>query len=300
MPSRTAILATLVAATASISMMPSFAHADQDLQRQKPIIDADSGASSLDNAAIVPPDYQCFHPAYKIHLVSKSPSVIYITDFITPDERAHLQAITKDTFTHSRVSSATTAQGSVNKVRKSSSTAAPATEIVSCIEERALLFQGLSVPRSHLEPLQLVKYSPGEHYHFHTDWFTDPAHSVASVGGNRISSFFAYVKADNVTGGGTNFPMLEVPNGGTGGGGESEWCRFIDCDEPWENGVTFKPIEGNAVYWENMHVDGSGQGDQRTLHAGLPVTSGEKIGMNIWTRQAPLSEDMRGTVGSKA
>lgn len=230
-------------------------------------------------------------PVHNIHHISPLTYLYHINVF---------RANSKDTFTHSRVSSATTAQGSVNKVRKSSSTAAPATEIVSCIEERALLFQGLSVPRSHLEPLQLVKYSPGEHYHFHTDWFTDPAHSVASVGGNRISSFFAYVKADNVTGGGTNFPMLEVPNGGTGGGGESEWCRFIDCDEPWENGVTFKPIEGNAVYWENMHVDGSGQGDQRTLHAGLPVTSGEKIGMNIWTRQAPLSEDMRGTVGSKA
>jgi len=39
-------------------------------------------------------DYVCEHPPYKIHMVSKSPRVIYITDFLTPSERAHLRAIT--------------------------------------------------------------------------------------------------------------------------------------------------------------------------------------------------------------
>lgn len=32
----------------------------------------------------------------------------------------------------------------------------------------------------------------------------------------------------------------------------------------------------------------------RTLHAGLPVTSGNKVGMNIWSRQGVVSEDLRG------
>lgn len=40
-------------------------------------------------------DYVCQHPPYKITMVSKSPLVIYIKDFITPDERAHLQLITQ-------------------------------------------------------------------------------------------------------------------------------------------------------------------------------------------------------------
>lgn len=106
-----------------------------------------------------------------------------------------------------------------------------------------------------------------------------------SLGGNRISSFFGYVKADNITGGGTNFPILDAPR-------DERWCKFIDCDEEYESGVTFRPIEGNVVYWENLLADG--RGDQRTLHAGLPVVSGEKIGMNIWTRQMPLPADVRG------
>lgn len=92
------------------------------------------------------------------------------------------------------------------------------------------------------------------------------------VGGNRLSSFFVYVAANNLTGGGTNFPILNAPY-------DERWCEFVDCDEPWDNGVTFRPVPGNAVFWQNLYEDGSG--DPATIHAGLPVTSGSKLGMNI-------------------
>jgi prolyl 4-hydroxylase len=36
----------------------------------------------------------CNHPPYTIHLFSKAPLVIYIEDFLTPEERSHLQEIT--------------------------------------------------------------------------------------------------------------------------------------------------------------------------------------------------------------
>lgn len=170
--------------------------------------------------------------------------------------------------------------------------------MVRCIESRALAFQGLDATDkytiSHLEPIQLVKYAATEHYHFHTDWFTSSFHTAATLGGNRQSSFFAYVKADNVTGGGTNFPLLDAPALRASDGQESWWCRagFVDCDAEYEDGVTFRPVEGNAVFWVNLDEDGNGDG--RTLHAGLPLVSGEKIGMNIWTRQAPLPAEVRG------
>jgi prolyl 4-hydroxylase len=45
--------------------------------------------------------------------------------------------------------------------------------------------------------------------------------------------------------------------------------------------VIFKPVAGNAVYWENMRSDGSGYPE--SWHAGLPVKSGSKIGLNIWS-----------------
>jgi len=39
-------------------------------------------------------DYVCEDPHYRVHMVSTSPLVIYIANFLTAHERAHLQAIT--------------------------------------------------------------------------------------------------------------------------------------------------------------------------------------------------------------
>jgi prolyl 4-hydroxylase len=144
--------------------------------------------------------------------------------------------------------------------------------------------------------LQLVSYTQNQSYHFHTDWFTNPSQAGPEVGYNRRSSFFAYVDVkEGTTGGGTNFPLLDAPKLSPSG---DKWCEFIDCDEPYERGVTFRPIAGNAVFWVNMIDDGTGRGnmvgDERVLHAGLPVTSGGKLGMNIWTREGPLNDNIRG------
>lgn len=174
----------------------------------------------------------------------------------------------------------------IHSIRTSSSTNVPSDAVARCIEARALEFQSLSLPREHAENLQLVRYRPGEQYNYHTDWFGDyfsPHAAGADQGGNRISSFFAYVSvSDDISGGGTNFPMVDPPR-------DSSWCHLIDCDEPWEKGTTFRPIELNAVYWSNIRDDPDKTGDPRTLHAGLPVVSGEKVGMNIWTREGKVA-----------
>ncbi len=36
-------------------------------------------------------DYSCIHPPYKVHLVSRSPLVMYLEGFLTGGERSHLQ-----------------------------------------------------------------------------------------------------------------------------------------------------------------------------------------------------------------
>jgi prolyl 4-hydroxylase len=79
------------------------------------------------------------------------------------------------------------------------------------------------------------------------------------------------------TGGGTNFPRLPMPK-------SKEWCRLLECDGDRE-GITFKPVKGSAVYWENFKSDGSGY--EETWHAGLPVESGVKVGLNIWSWYQP-------------
>ena len=89
-----------------------------------------------------------------------------------------------------------------------------------------------------------------------------------------------YVDA-NCTGGGTNFPRLSMPK-------DERWCEFLECGEERqdeEGGITFKPLKGAAVYWENFGSDGRGY--EETWHAGLPVREGSKVGLNIWSWYQP-------------
>lgn len=79
--------------------------------------------------------------------------------------------------------------------------------------------------------------------------------------------------ADECEGGGTEFPMLEKRKHG-------RWCEFVDCESERE-GVAFRPRKGAAVFW--MNFDEEGRGVRETVHAGLPVTLGSKVGLNIWS-----------------
>lgn len=95
---------------------------------------------------------------------------------------------------------------------------------------------------------------------------------------------------DECEGGGTNFPRLGRPGG-------REWCRFLECEDEQQQqhgeggsglvkeGITFKPIKGNAIFWENLRPDGTGYAE--TWHAAYPVTSGTKVGLNIWSWYQP-------------
>ncbi|KAJ4307855.1 hypothetical protein N0V94_009589 [Neodidymelliopsis sp. IMI 364377] len=154
-------------------------------------------------------------------------------------------------------------------VRHSSKALVPRSPTVRCIESRARAFQGWR-PFVFVEKLWAQRYGPNGHYTYHYDW--------GNVGRKygRISSFMVWLGSE-CTGGGTHFPRIKRPEG-------EEWCRFVECgsgDEEEKEGVVFKPIKGNAVYWENMRSDGTGY--EESWHAGLPVVSGEKIGLNIWS-----------------
>ncbi|KAF3355797.1 hypothetical protein VdG1_06846 [Verticillium dahliae VDG1] len=209
-------------------------------------------------------NYVCDTSNYEISIFSQSPLVIYITNFVTPFERQHLQRITNGTFARSNVAGA---EGDVVSThRTSSSTTVGVDPVTSCISERARRFQSFDLPPNHQEPIQLNTKENG--------------HASVERGGNRVSSFFAYVSvSEDIAGGGTKFPKLAAPEG-------DGWCGVVECDQAREEGVTFRPIEGNAVFWTNLvkGADGEMVGDDRVLHAGLPIEKGSKLGMNLWTK----------------
>lgn len=137
-------------------------------------------------------------------------------------------------------------------------------DIVRCIEHRAREFQGWR-PDIHIERLRTQRYGVGGHYNHHYDW------SGASRKADRVSTFMVYVDA-NCEGGGTEFPRLKMPDTRKG-----RWCEFLECGEDADEGneregennkmaITFKPIKGNAVFWENLRPDGRGY--EETWHAG--------------------------------
>lgn len=165
-------------------------------------------------------------------------------------------------------------------------------QTVQCIESRALALQGWP-KHTFIERLWTQRYRATGHYTYHYDWAAANPHE------RRASSFMVYLYA-NCTGGGTHFPLLEAPT-------DPRWCEYIRCnesavatttdgegvtlnqqgarsayDDAADRGVAFLPRSGAAVFWENF--DSEGRGWKEGLHAGLPVTSGVKIGLNIWSR----------------
>lgn len=150
-------------------------------------------------------------------------------------------------------------------VRKSEKALISRDEIVQCIETRALAIQGWPED-TFIERLWTQRYNTSGHYAHHYDWAT------ASKRSRRVSTFMVYLAADCI-GGGTNFPRLDMPK-------DNRWCEYVECGSDSE-GVTFKPKEGRAVFW--MNFDADGRGYKETIHAGMPVRRGTKIGLNIWT-----------------
>lgn len=110
----------------------------------------------------------------------------------------------------------------------------------------------------NLETLQLTKYTEGQYFKEHFDYFNE--HNIAEKGhissnGQRLYTLFVYLKSPE-EGGETYFSNLKQ---------------------------TFKPNEGDALLWENCKKTSTGyKYNKESKHSGLPVTKGYKIGMNIW------------------
>ncbi|KHO10567.1 hypothetical protein MAA_11832 [Metarhizium robertsii ARSEF 23] len=152
-------------------------------------------------------------------------------------------------------------------IRVSESAILEQDEVTRQIRRRARQFRGWHGNKTvAIQPLKVQRYSVNGYYSVHYDW------DGYVTEGNRVATFMIYL-VDSCTGGGTNFPRLRRPV-------DSRWCSIIECEDDEYPGLTFKPIAGSAVFWENMHSNGSFHRGVR--HASLPVKSGEKVGLNIW------------------
>lgn len=123
---------------------------------------------------------------------------------------------------------------------------------------KLLVREKTGLPVENQELVHIVKYTVGGQYKNHHDFFhpdTDYYQSQISRGGQRLYSCMFYLN-DDFQGGETEFPEL---------------------------GVTIQPEACKMIVWSNVNSDNSL--DYTTLHAGLPVTQGEKWICLVWVRE---------------
>ncbi|KAF2118297.1 hypothetical protein BDV96DRAFT_381915 [Lophiotrema nucula] len=242
----------------------------------------------------------CEAHKYTSEIVSLDPLVIYINNFTSFQEAEDLIKAGEEDFESSFISAAT----GLKYVTGRTSQSAPLDTdlpLVDCILHRARTFVGSMLqPYEPFSIPQLVRYFPSQKYDLHTDFW--PQHQVMNDGSgrlfNRVASFFVFLR-DNCTNGETYFPSVSVLDDDADAGGRlsslDSWAGKISRGvrkDGKAQGVKFKPITGNAIFWVNMKGEGKDAvGDRRVVHAGLPVGEGEKIGMNLWPRKFYGRED---------
>ncbi len=127
--------------------------------------------------------------------------------------------------------------------------------VLALVRERIARTAGLPVPG--LEWSQVLHYAVGQTFDWHVDWL-DPATTGYAADlaarGQRIATCLVFLN-DDFEGGETAFEA---------------------------GGLRHRGRKGDALLWANTLPDGSI--DQRTRHAGLPPTKGEKWVLSQWLR----------------
>lgn len=119
--------------------------------------------------------------------------------------------------------------------------------------------QMFNIPVENAEDLQVVRYRPNQYYNEHHDACCDDDDNCKrfiSRGGQRKLTVLVYLNNDFGEGH-TNFPNLNIK---------------------------VKPKVGDAVVFFPL-ADGTSKCHPLSLHAGMPVTSGEKWVANLWFRE---------------
>jgi len=174
-------------------------------------------------------------------------------DIITEEENKHIISLAETRFKPS------TTLGGIERSYRDSQTAWLTRDdtIIKTILERLCKFTHYPIENS--EGIQVVKYEKGGYYREHYDTFNendDITREFYRQGGHRVLNILIYLN-ENFEGGTTRFPRL-----------------YLDIRPKKNSGLIFYLLDKQQ---KNCHP--------KALHAGMPVTEGEKIIANIWIRE---------------
>ena len=187
-------------------------------------------------------------------LLSDSPDVRLFPGLFTAAECAYLIATAEPIQRRSVVVDPQSGRQVPNPIRTSSAAGFPFTDenpAIHALNRRLAAASGSDIRAG--EPLQILRYAPGEQYHEHTDALPHVAPNQ-----QRVLTFLVYLNED-YEGGETAFPAL---------------------------GIKVRGKTGDGLLFRNAATDG--RPDPRAIHAGLPVTRGVKRIASRWIRATPL------------
>jgi len=187
-------------------------------------------------------------------LLCEAPEIRRFPALFTSAECAYLIDVASPTLRPSVVVDPHTGRDVPHPIRTSSATAFPLVDenpAIHALNRRLAAASGTDVRAG--EPLQVLRYAPGEQYRQHSDALPHVAPDQ-----QRVLTFLVYLN-DDYEGGETAFPAL---------------------------GIQVRGRTGDGLLFRNASADGVP--DPRAIHAGLPVTRGAKVLASRWIRAAPL------------
>lgn len=180
------------------------------------------------------------------------PAILRYRQLLTPRECEHLARVGSEILEPGLVTDPRTGRQIADPVRTSyAAVIGPTREdlVVQALNRRIAAASGTAAIQG--EPLQILRYAPGQEYKLHSD-------ALPGVANQRIRTALVYLN-QGFAGGATRFPALDL---------------------------TIEPAGGDVLIFDNVLADGTP--DPLARHAGLPVTQGAKWLATRWIRAQPL------------
>lgn len=184
-----------------------------------------------------------------VRRIANEPTIIYIPDFASDEECAALRDSVTDIIAPTLVIDPKTGRQVAHPIRKSDGAVIGPTRenlIIQNVARR--IAQASGTDRLSGEPIHILRYRSGQEYRPHFD-------ALNGATNQRLWTAILYLN-EGFTGGETHFPRI---------------------------GAKIPAKKGALLLFSNCLADG--RIDENTLHAGLPVISGEKWIATRWIRQ---------------
>ena len=195
--------------------------------------------------------------ADNVTLFSSDPIIYVVDDFISEDECQEFINCSKDKLQPATVVGLKEEQKLKDRTNEFAWLEHHANESIHEVSKRLSIL--VQMPIRNAEMFQVVHYESGTEYKPHFDSFdqsTELGKKYWEPGGQRMITALIYLN-DVEDGGATYFPELNI---------------------------SINPKKGNVLVFHNT-ISETTNINPRSLHAGMPVSSGEKWAANLWFRE---------------